>query len=181
MTLVTPPGGRTTGNPLLEGVLLAITLPPFSRSSMPGLPPTRQRSLETLMTVAPPASEPVAPPQPPAASARSSIAQARTDAGSTLGSGTSVAAGVAAHGNLGISRVEISLDDGATWAAATLEPSINPNFTWVRWIFPFQAEPGTVTMMMRATDTKGTVAPEERNPPLPDGATGWPDRTFRVA
>ena len=101
--------------------------------------------------------------------------------GEEIAAGPAVAAGVAAHGNLGISRVEISLDDGDTWADAKLEPSINPNFTWVRWLFPFQAEPGMVTMLMRATDTKGTVAPEERNPPLPDGATGWPDRTFRVA
>jgi DMSO/TMAO reductase YedYZ molybdopterin-dependent catalytic subunit len=101
--------------------------------------------------------------------------------GEEIAAGPAVAAGVAAHGNLGISRVEISLDDGSTWKDAILEPSINPNFTWVRWIFPFDAQSGRVTMLMRATDTKGTVAPEDRRPPLPDGATGWPDRTFRIA
>ena len=101
--------------------------------------------------------------------------------GEEIPAGPGVAAGVAAHGNLGISRVEISFDDGDTWKDATLEPSINPNFTWVRWILPFDALSGRVTMLMRATDTKGNVATADRRPPLPDGATGWPDRTFRVA
>jgi DMSO/TMAO reductase YedYZ molybdopterin-dependent catalytic subunit len=100
--------------------------------------------------------------------------------GEQISAGPAVAAGVAAAGNRGIFRVEISLDGGATWADATLEPSINPDFTWVRWVFPFEATPGELTLLMRATDGEGTVAPEERRSPLPDGATGWPDRKFRV-
>lgn len=101
--------------------------------------------------------------------------------GEQLAPGPTVAAGVAAAGNRGILRVEISFDDGATWADADLEPSINPNFTWVRWAFPFDAQPGVVKMLVRATDGQGTVAPNEYRPPLPDGATGWPERTVRVA
>jgi DMSO/TMAO reductase YedYZ molybdopterin-dependent catalytic subunit len=100
--------------------------------------------------------------------------------GEEIPAGPAVAAGVASAGDRGIFRVEISVDDGATWADATLEPSINPDFTWVRWIFPFEAQPGTVKLLLRATDGEGTVAPEEYNPPLPDGATGWPERTVRV-
>jgi hypothetical protein len=87
---------------------------------------------------------------------------------------------VAAAGNRGIFRVEISLDEGATWADATLEPSINPDFTWVRWVFPFEATGPAVNILMRATDGEGNVAPEEANPPLPNGATGWPQRSARV-
>ena len=101
--------------------------------------------------------------------------------GEQIPAGPAVAAGVAAAGNRGIFRVEISLDGGATWADATLEPSINPDFTWVRWVFPFEATPGEISLLVRATDGEGTVAPEERRPPLPDGATGWPERRFRVA
>lgn len=101
--------------------------------------------------------------------------------GEELAPGSAMAAGVAAAGNRGILRVEISLDDGATWADADLEPSINPNFTWVRWVFPFEATSGEAKLLMRATDGDGTVAPSEYNPPLPDGATGWPERTVRVA
>jgi DMSO/TMAO reductase YedYZ molybdopterin-dependent catalytic subunit len=100
--------------------------------------------------------------------------------GEEIPAGPAVAAGVAAAGNRGIFRVEISLDEGATWADATLEPSINPDFTWVRWVFPFEATGATTNILMRATDGEGTVAPEEVNPPLPNGATGWPQRSFRV-
>jgi DMSO/TMAO reductase YedYZ molybdopterin-dependent catalytic subunit len=101
--------------------------------------------------------------------------------GEQIPAGPAMAAGVAAAGNRGIYSVEISLDEGATWAEATLEPSINPDFTWVRWVFPFEAAPPAVNIWMRATDGDGNVAPEERRPPLPDGATGWPERSVRVA
>ncbi len=101
--------------------------------------------------------------------------------GSEVPAGEVLVAGVSAAGNRGILRVEISTDDGQTWADAELEPSINPNFTWVRWVFPLQATSGNVTVQVRATDGEGTVAPMERQPPLPDGATGWPDRMVRVA
>ncbi|MEZ4562696.1 MAG: molybdopterin-dependent oxidoreductase [Thermomicrobiales bacterium] len=100
--------------------------------------------------------------------------------GSEAQPGEVLVAGVAAAGNRGILRVEISTDDGQTWADAELEPSINPNFTWVRWVYPLQVS-SSVTVLMRATDGEGTVAPMERNPPLPSGATGWPDRQVRVA
>jgi DMSO/TMAO reductase YedYZ molybdopterin-dependent catalytic subunit len=100
--------------------------------------------------------------------------------GEQLTAGPAVAAGVAAAGNRGIFRVEISLDEGASWEDATLEPSVNPDFTWVRWVFPFEATPGVAKLWMRATDGEGTVAPQERNPPLPDGATGWPERAVQV-
>jgi DMSO/TMAO reductase YedYZ molybdopterin-dependent catalytic subunit len=100
--------------------------------------------------------------------------------GEQISAGPAVAAGVAAAGNRGIFRVEISLDEGATWADATLEPSINPNFTWVRWVFPFEASGPAANILMRATDGEGNVAPEEYNPPLPNGATGWPQRSVRV-
>jgi DMSO/TMAO reductase YedYZ molybdopterin-dependent catalytic subunit len=100
--------------------------------------------------------------------------------GSEVQPGEVMVAGVAAAGNRGILRVEISTDDGQTWGDAELEPSINPNFTWVRWVYPLQVT-SNVTVLMRATDGEGNVATMERRPPLPDGATGWPDRLIRVA
>ena len=100
--------------------------------------------------------------------------------GEQIPAGPAVAAGVASAGDRGIFRVEISLDEGATWADATLEPSINPDFTWVRWVFPFEASGSAANILMRATDGEGNVAPEEQNPPLPDGATGWPQRSVQV-
>jgi DMSO/TMAO reductase YedYZ molybdopterin-dependent catalytic subunit len=92
--------------------------------------------------------------------------------------GPAVAAGVASAGNRGISRVEISLDDGDTFADATLEPALNAPFTWVRWVFPFEARDDQMKMVLRATDGNGEVMREQRRAPLPDGATGYPRRTF---
>ncbi|MDP9366206.1 MAG: molybdopterin-dependent oxidoreductase, partial [Chloroflexota bacterium] len=100
--------------------------------------------------------------------------------GEKLKPGPAVAAGVASAGDRGIQRVEVSLDDGKTWAEARLEPALNPPFTWVRWVFPFEAAPGKHKLVMRATDGTGAVAPERRQPPLPEGATGWPGRTITV-
>lgn len=98
--------------------------------------------------------------------------------GDDLAIGPVIAAGVAAAGNRGISRVEISLDDGDTWADATLEPALNPPFTWVRWAFPFEATKGQMKMVLRATDGTGQIMSDHKRSPLPDGATGYPRRTF---
>jgi DMSO/TMAO reductase YedYZ molybdopterin-dependent catalytic subunit len=100
--------------------------------------------------------------------------------GGKIPPGPAVAAGGASAGDRDVARVEVSLDDGDTWADAILEPAINPPFTWVRWAFPFDATPGKVELRIRATDGAGAVAPQEDNDPLPDGATGWPKRTFVV-
>jgi hypothetical protein len=90
-------------------------------------------------------------------------------------------AGVASAVKRGISRIEVSFDDGETWADAFLEPSLNGGLTWRRWVIRPQLEPGEYTVRVRATDGEGIVAPEEERPPLPDGATGWPRRRFTVA
>jgi sulfite oxidase len=80
-----------------------------------------------------------------------------------------------------VARVEVSLDDGATWADARIEPSLNPPFTWVRWAFPFEAvDKRDFTMKIRVTDGEGTVMDETERAPLPDGATGWPSRNIKV-
>ncbi len=100
--------------------------------------------------------------------------------GQKLEPGAAVAAGVASAGDRGISRVEVSLDDGETWADATLEPALNAPFTWIRWAFPFEAVPGKHKLVVRPTDGTGQVADKKRRSPLPDGATGWPSRGVQV-
>ena len=74
----------------------------------------------------------------------------------------------------------VDSDDGESWADAILEPSLNPPFTWVRWAYAFDAQPGKYTMKLRATDGNGTVMDETERDPLPNGATGWPRRRFEV-
>jgi DMSO/TMAO reductase YedYZ molybdopterin-dependent catalytic subunit len=92
--------------------------------------------------------------------------------------GTITATGMAMAGSRDVSRVEFSLDDGESWADATLEPSLNPPFTWVRWAFTFDGQPEHYNVRMRVTDGTGVVMDEQERSPLPDGATGWPRRSF---
>ena len=58
-----------------------------------------------------------------------------------------------------IKRVDISTDDGTTWAPATLHGA-NPRNAWVRWSFSWTPpSPGNYTLRARATDSAGNVQP----------------------
>jgi DMSO/TMAO reductase YedYZ molybdopterin-dependent catalytic subunit len=85
--------------------------------------------------------------------------------------GRVVVAGVAWAQHVGISRVEVRVDDGP-WHEARLAsvPSID---TWRQWSWPWEATPGRHRLTVRATDATGAVQPEDERPPAPDGATGW--------
>ena len=81
--------------------------------------------------------------------------------------------GVAFAGDRGISNVEVSLDDGATWTPATsISEPLSP-YTWVIWRAelpaPLAAEFG---VRVRATDGDGEVQTAMLAKSLPSGATG---------
>ncbi len=97
-----------------------------------------------------------------------------------ISTGPQFLTGVASAGARDVSRVEASLDDGASWTDAILEPSLNPPFTWVRWALPVDLPEGEYRMIIRVTDGEGTVMQKMDLSPLPAGATGWPRRTVRV-
>ncbi len=97
-----------------------------------------------------------------------------------IDAGQQTLTGVATAGARGVSRVEVTLDDTASWTDAILEPSLNPPFTWVRWALPVDLAEGEYKMLIRVTDGEGNVMQETERSPLPDGATGWPRRTVRV-
>jgi DMSO/TMAO reductase YedYZ molybdopterin-dependent catalytic subunit len=99
--------------------------------------------------------------------------------GEDVPAGPNLAAGMAFAGDRGVSKVELSLDEGQTWAEAELESALNPPYTWVRWRFPYEASEN-FELWLRVTDGEGTAAPQDRQPPLPDGATGWPLRRINV-
>jgi DMSO/TMAO reductase YedYZ molybdopterin-dependent catalytic subunit len=83
--------------------------------------------------------------------------------------------GVASSGDRGIGRVDVSLDEGATWAEAELEPpSVDTNErTWRRWRATVTIpEPGRLTVVARAVDLAGNTQDPVVRPPLPSGATG---------
>ncbi len=82
--------------------------------------------------------------------------------------------GLAFAGDRGISKVEVSLDNGKTWQIATIEANPSPQeLSWVLWRLPWRPTQGTYTLVVRATDGTGAVQTNQIAPPLPDGASGW--------
>lgn len=96
----------------------------------------------------------------------------------TVTPGPTVVAGVAWAQQRGITAVEIQVDDGP-WQPAELAPEYSSD-TWRQWTWRWDAVPGDHTLRVRATDGDGTVQTEQRADPVPDGATGWHTRSFRV-
>jgi DMSO/TMAO reductase YedYZ molybdopterin-dependent catalytic subunit len=83
-------------------------------------------------------------------------------------------AGVAWAQNRGIDQVEVNVD-GGPWQRATLATQANRD-TWRQWMWDWTPDTaGLHTLRVRATDGNGVVQPERRQPPFPDGATGWHD------
>ncbi|KAA0918573.1 molybdopterin-dependent oxidoreductase [Dietzia sp. ANT_WB102] len=95
-----------------------------------------------------------------------------------LSPGPVVIAGTAWAQHRGIDRVEVRVDDGP-WQEARLANEYSMD-TWRMWSWTWDAQPGLHTLHVRATDRIGEVQTEERRPTVPDGATGWHSRTFRV-
>ncbi len=83
-------------------------------------------------------------------------------------------AGVAWAQTRGIEAVEVRVDDGE-FQPAELAESVGPD-TWRQWVWRWDTgavEPGRHQLTVRATDATGQVQPEERQPPFPNGASGW--------
>ena len=58
-----------------------------------------------------------------------------------------------------IARVEWSADNGHTWSDAEL-PGPQPQYSWARFDFAYDAEPGERVIMTRATDAAGNTQPD---------------------
>lgn len=96
-----------------------------------------------------------------------------------LSPGPQIVAGTAWAQRRGVDRVEVRVDDGQ-WQDAQLSTEYSID-TWRMWSWPWDATPGLHTLHVRATDSTGEVQTETRRPTVPDGATGWHSRTFRVS
>lgn len=90
---------------------------------------------------------------------------------SQIDAGRHAIAGVAWAQTRGIERVEVRVDDGP-WRLAELRAEANTE-TWRQWVLPHEFTPGSHTITCRATDRTGARQTEERQPPRPDGASGW--------
>lgn len=86
--------------------------------------------------------------------------------GATLGLGRQRIFGVAWAGEEAVARVELSVDDGATWSNAELLGPFAP-YSWTLWEFLWQVrQSGTYRLLSRAVSTSGRTQPAEHDPLL---------------
>jgi hypothetical protein len=78
--------------------------------------------------------------------------------------------GVAWRQTVGVSKVEVRIDDG-DWDVATLAEEDTLD-TWRQWSYVWRATPGRHSIRVRATDRDGNVQTDRRAEPIPDGASG---------
>jgi len=79
--------------------------------------------------------------------------------GSSHAVGTIAVGGFAWAGEDDIARVDVSIDNGATWQPARLTGE-QARYSWRRFEFAFNApRPESYLILSRATDTKGHVQP----------------------
>jgi DMSO/TMAO reductase YedYZ molybdopterin-dependent catalytic subunit len=88
--------------------------------------------------------------------------------------------GIAFAGNRGIEKVEISVDGGASWNTAKLDPPLSQD-TWVLWTWEWKPLlPGRYTLVARSTDGTGEVQTSTKTGTVPGGGTGYDTRTVQV-
>lgn len=95
-----------------------------------------------------------------------------------VAAGETVIAGVAWQQHVGVAGVEVQIDEGA-WQKATLATAISDD-TWLQWSLPWAATAGRHVIRCRATSATGEVQTSAIAPVVPDGATGWHERTVTV-
>jgi hypothetical protein len=71
--------------------------------------------------------------------------------------------GIAFGGDRGVSRVEVSVDDGRSWQPTALGSDVG-KYSFRQWNSQITTpQSGNVTLQVRATNTKGEVQPAEPN------------------
>ena len=76
--------------------------------------------------------------------------------GARISAGSATLRGIAFDGGSGVRRVEVSIDDGATWRSAALEEDYG-KYSFRRWNLPWEAKPGTYVVAVRATANDGST------------------------
>ncbi len=114
----------------------------------------------------------------PAGATGAAAANTATSSNSTTPSGPgrrATVGGIAFAGTRGISRVQVSIDNGVTWNEATIKVPLSP-YSWVMWAaeldLPSQQQ-NEYKISVRATDKDGNVQTSEIREPFPDGSTGY--------
>lgn len=95
--------------------------------------------------------------------------------------GSIIIAGYAYAGDRGVSKVEVSFDDGKTWEEAQLKKPLSST-TWALWAYEWHSpSQGEHFVYARATDGSGQVQSSTIADTFPNGATGYASVIFRVA
>lgn len=93
--------------------------------------------------------------------------------GSALAANGIPVRGVAFGGSRGVSRVEISFDDGGTWQEARLDYP-GTKLTWALWSYDWRPPgPDNYTLVVRATDGEGAIQELDEERPFKSGITGF--------
>ncbi len=88
--------------------------------------------------------------------------------------------GIAFAGDRGISKVEVSFDDGQSWNLAQLDPR-GTDLTWHLWQLDWSPQqPGDYRLWVRATDGTGATQSKEHYDIVPDGASGFHRITVHI-
>jgi DMSO/TMAO reductase YedYZ molybdopterin-dependent catalytic subunit len=77
--------------------------------------------------------------------------------------GTVELRGRAWSGREPVASVQVSVDDGYTWAPADLEPVGEHRWAWRSWRFRWEATEGRHVLMARAIATDGEIQPDQQN------------------
>ncbi len=89
--------------------------------------------------------------------------------------------GTAFAGDRGVSKVEVSVDDGATWAPATIDYA-GSRLTWSLWSYRWTPDrPGPHQLVVRTYDGAGAPQIDKSKASGPEGATGLHRVTANVA
>jgi DMSO/TMAO reductase YedYZ molybdopterin-dependent catalytic subunit len=113
--------------------------------------------------------------------ASSTLPSSGNSTSSTSGRRISVG-GIAFAGSRGISKVEVSIDEGATWKDAIIKEPLS-QYAWVLWTAELNLtsqQQKEYKLSVRAIDKSGNVQTSEIREPFPDGATGYHMINVRV-
>jgi hypothetical protein len=92
-----------------------------------------------------------------------------------------VITGWAVTNEVGVAKVEISTDSGATWSPCTIFSNPMPSQVWAFWRYVWANPPqGKHKIQVRATDANGKLQTSSRSGEWPDGATGYHTLTVEV-